>query len=317
MMKLNALLYVACSYLLTGCGSLRQEVEPKGMTQEAERLVITCFISPQDTLLAARVSHSLPVLGTGNEANPDILNATVTLSDGIRSVVLKPSLREQPYGGAYTLYSASVRDLPIVVSKAYTLTARVPDGREVTATCTIPGPVALEEVLIDTAITSEFGDRRKSYFARLRWKDVLGQVNFYRVAGNNEYAQRYSTWTSPGTPPRDTTFWISSNWIVDRGSLSNDQNRDGGEMISARIRLAPYSYTYHNGVWASTPPSGKLEAYLLNVDENYYRYHDAIERQGQVRDNPFAEPVLIPSNIQGGLGCFGAYNRSTLTMHIK
>jgi hypothetical protein len=88
-------------------------------------------------------------------------------------------------------------------------------------------------------------------------------------------------------------------------------------MASTQARLPPFSYTRINGVWVSTPPSGRLDGYLLNVDENYYRYHDGVARQDEVRDNPFAEPVPIPTNIQGGLGCFGAYNRSTLTLYLK
>jgi hypothetical protein len=62
---------------------------------------------------------------------------------------------------------------------------------------------------------------------------------------------------------------------------------------------------------------GKLNAYLLNVDEAYFRYYDAVERQNQLGDNPFAEPVPVPTNILGGLGCFAGYNRSSLTIELK
>lgn len=315
-MKLNALLYVACSYLLTGCGSLRQEVEPKGMTQQPERLVIACFISPQDTVLAARVSFSSPVLGTNDANNPDITNATVTLSDGTRSIVLRPTT-ETSYSGFSTIYKANASELPIVVNRTYTLTASVPDGRRVSSTCTIPGPVYVQQVLIDTAVATEYGASRKSYYARLRWNDVPGEPNFYRVAGTNEYVRRYVFQPSPNVPIRDTTVFMAGSWSPNNGSLLTDENRDGQEMISSRIRLAPNEYTYFEGSWKSTPPAGKLEAYLLNVDENYYLYHDAVEKQNRTRDNPFAEPVIIPSNIQNGLGCFAGYNRTVFTMYIK
>jgi hypothetical protein len=56
---------------------------------------------------------------------------------------------------------------------------------------------------------------------------------------------------------------------------------------------------------------------LLATDEPYYRYHDAIQRQDRAGDNPFAEPVLIPTNIQNGLGCFAAFNQSSMTVRVK
>ncbi|GAB3987584.1 hypothetical protein GCM10028807_08200 [Spirosoma daeguense] len=319
-MKLNVLIYVVLIGLIAGCDSLRQEVEPKGLVQQGEKLVVTSFISPQDTVLTVLLARSSSVLGISHEY-PYVPQATVTLSDGVKIVTLQESTSNSSFGGGPRLYyRAKASELPIVVGKTYTLKAIAYGVSEVTATCTIPNPVALEQVSIDTALTTEFGDRRKNYFARLRWRDPAGQANFYRIAGNNEYPVRMFVGPAPSTPnttPRDSILYFIGNWSFDNRSLLSDQNRDGQEMVSERVRLAPSSYTLINGVWTATKPAGKLEAYLLNVDENYYRYHDAIERQNQVRDNPFAEPVLIPSNVQGGYGCFGAYNRSTLTMTIK
>jgi len=31
-------------------------------------------------------------------------------------------------------------------------------------------------------------------------------------------------------------------------------------------------------------------------------------------DNPFVEPALIYTNLEGGLGCFGAYNAGSLLL---
>ncbi|MBD2699719.1 DUF4249 domain-containing protein [Spirosoma sp. BT702] len=314
-MKLNVLIYIALIGLIASCDSLRQEVEPKGLTQQSEKLVVSCFISPQDTVLTVLLSRSSPVLGPSNEF-AYVYGATVTLSDGVKTVTLRDSTPKIGFGGSKLFYRIRASELPIVAGKTYTLKASAFGVSEVTATCTVPVPVALEQVLIDSALNTDFSDGRKNYSVRLRWRDAAGQANFYRIAGNNEYPQRFTFRPSPNAPPRDTLVLYTSSWYFDNGYLLTDLGRDGQEMISERARLASTS-TFNNGVWTYTAPSGKLEAYLLNVDENYYRYHDAIERQNQVRDNPFAEPVLISSNIQGGFGCFGAYNRSTLMMRLK
>jgi hypothetical protein len=49
---------------------------------------------------------------------------------------------------------------------------------------------------------------------------------------------------------------------------------------------------------------------LLNVDEHYYRYHTTLRLYSG--DDPFSEPAPIYSNIVGGLGVFGAYNKTTV-----
>jgi Domain of unknown function (DUF4249) len=305
-------LFFLSSLYLAGCGSLRQEVNPDRLNREAEKLVVSCFISPQDTVLAARVSLSSPVLGVSNPSHIDISNATVVLSDGSQSVPL--FFTAGPKGGN-SFYRADARLLPIVVGKSYTLTVQIPDGRQVTATCSVPEPVSLERIAIDSASITDFGLSRKDYHVRLYWRDPAGRVNFYRVAGNNEYTSRSRYYTGPGVPLRDTVYYTTGSVFFEPSSVTNDQGNDGQAFISGRGRLS-LSYSWTNGKQDPSYPT-RLNAYLLATDINYYQYHDAVERQNQSGDNPFAEPVPIPSNVQGGLGCFGAYNRSTLTINLK
>ncbi|MBC7571767.1 MAG: DUF4249 family protein, partial [Spirosoma sp.] len=153
------------------------------------------------------------------------------------------------------------------------------------------------------------------YYARLRWLDPAGEVNFYRVAGQNEYTYKTQIRSTPNGPVRDSLIRGQDSWVFNNGSTTTDLGRDGQELISSRGRLAMV-YNFRNGEQPSRP-KGKLTAYLLNVDENYYRYHDEVARQSKVRNNPFAEPVLIQTNVRGGLGCFGAYNKSTLVIQLK
>ena len=100
------------------------------------------------------------------------------------------------------------------------------------------------------------------------------------------------------------------------GSTSTDVGRDGQDLLSVRGQLA-MQLEWANGIQLLSKPVGQLNAYLLNVDQAYYQYQDAVERQSQVLGNPFAEPVPVPSNIQGALGCFGAYTRAARTMAWK
>lgn len=300
------------SMYLSGCDSLRQEVNPDRLNREAAKLVVTCFLSPQDTVLAVKVNRSQPVVGESTSfinTGINVPDATVTLSEGGKSVALR-------FDARLGYYQAAISQLPVVAGRTYSVVIQTPAGERAEANCTVPESIALIAVLLDSAVTKEFGRTAKQYYARLRWRDPAGKPNFYLLRGDNEYTTRNQYRPAPNAPLRDTLYKLRGTWFFDNGSTTTDVGRDGQEFVSGRGRLAMYYY-YINGKQEFDRPVGQLNAHLLNVDENYYRYSDAVERQSQVSGNPFAEPVPVPSNIQGALGCFGAYNRSTLTTTLK
>ena len=313
MKKLLYLPVALCFFFsLTSCESLRQEVNPDRLNRESAKLVVTCFLSPQDTVLAAKIARSETVLGesTGNfNAGANVSDAIVTLSEGGRSVTLR-------YDAKLGHYQAAISQLPIVAGRTYSIAVQTPAGERAEASCTVPEFVVLKYIMLDSAITNDFGRSMKRYYARLRWLDPAGKPNFYQFMGDNEYTYTTSYRPDPNLPWRDTLFTTRQNWYFTNGSTNTDFGRDGQDLESARGQLA-MQLSFTNGQQDSSRPVGQLNAHLLNVDENYYRYQDAVERQSQVLGNPFAEPVPIPSNIQGALGCFGAYNRSTITMTLK
>ena len=51
---------------------------------------------------------------------------------------------------------------------------------------------------------------------------------------------------------------------------------------------------------------------VRSITEEYYLYHESLSRQKLVRQDPFAEPVIIFNNIMNGLGNFSGYNSDVL-----
>jgi hypothetical protein len=49
---------------------------------------------------------------------------------------------------------------------------------------------------------------------------------------------------------------------------------------------------------------------LRTISEEYYKYHSSLARQVIVRQDPFAEPVTIFNNIDGGYGNFSGFSSS-------
>ncbi|MGM9506455.1 DUF4249 domain-containing protein [Larkinella sp. GY13] len=307
----NCIAVLCCLSGLMACESLKQEVDPALINAETEKIVVACFIAPQDTVLTAEVSLSKPVLGENSGYDKRVSNATITLSDGVRSIVF--DRRDGQYQGQY-YYGADPKKFPVVAGQRYTLTVQIPDGRKVEAVCTVPKAVVPREVVLDSIPTFENGFSGKDYFVRLNWQDPAGEENFYRVAGVYNYLPLQSTYPNAPTP----------NWVRnlidyrpngDDRDLVDDRQRDGEILNSPRGFLRFYGFSQQTLFERVQRLNCVID--LLHVDANYYQYQEAVLRQSQTGGNPFAEPVLVPTNIQGGLGCFGAYNRSTITAILK
>ena len=315
---MKAFLYTAGLLLfLAACGSLRNEVDPSILSAGGEKLVVNSYISPQDTLLTAKVSRSKPALVEPSEAVPFIVeNATVSLSDGSRVVVMR-------YNTSRQFYQAPVALMPIRTGQTYTLTATTPDGKKVMAQATVPKPVPISSITLDSTITTSGSTRTKAYRVSFVWEDPAAETNFYQYAGYLQWKDNKYTYPISGQNevPVPNIYVLSFNRERATGNLLSDDRQQGSLLTSQSADVAKLI------VQKSDPPAAENVTYsypgarvvtqLLNTEESFYRYTNAVARQRQVGNSPFAEPVLIPSNITGGLGCFAAYNRTEKVLVLK
>ncbi|MFD1144886.1 DUF4249 domain-containing protein [Larkinella insperata] len=311
--------------LMTACDSLINDVDPNRLPKVDGKIVVQCYLSPQDTLLLATVGRSRTVLGA-SPTNPVVIgNVKVILSEGSRSIELR-------FDQKMLAYTAPARAFPIEAGKTYQL--RVELGNEsVSASCTVPEPVPVSSVHLDSTQERSWsgGPLRWVYTSRMSWPDPANQANYYRVAGEVSSMQ----WITlplyrPGQTTSDTIRrYVPMQSVVyfdNRTQYVSDLNQEGQSITSPKGTIPDYlNYSYLDSVTkanygGNAPISQRpvtINLMLLHVDKNYYDYHRTLQQQGDVDENPFAEPVLISTNIQGGLGCFGAYNRSALTATLK
>ncbi|CAA9283047.1 MAG: hypothetical protein AVDCRST_MAG95-3437, partial [uncultured Adhaeribacter sp.] len=114
---------------LAGC---EEDVTDKIKIDGKSQLVVTSFISPQDTVLTVQVQKTRPVVGiTQNPNQGKIINATVALSDGTQTVPLL-------YEAQREIYRVKASALLIAAGKTYTLTVSTPDGLSAKGICTVP-----------------------------------------------------------------------------------------------------------------------------------------------------------------------------------
>lgn len=298
---MKALAFAALAVLfLSGCQSLREEVQPLELTEQAEKLVVAGFISPQDSVLSVRVTRSQTITDETTSPNGAVTDATVLLSGNGTSVTLAFNAKKQ-------CYQVEARFLPVRNGQTYELSVRTPRGERVTGRCTVPKAVTLKTVTLDSA---QAADRTKQFVARYTWNDPAGETNFYQTAGTFTYVKQCPTCRGEALKPESVpvAFTAATGWV------SNEVTNGGKLQTDGSLALLNPKATFGENFQRAT-----VQATLLHVDEAYFRYHRAVEQAAaaKAKENPFAEPVLIPSNVRGGLGCFAAYNRVTLTVGLR
>ncbi|GAB3930763.1 DUF4249 domain-containing protein [Larkinella terrae] len=308
---------------LTACESLINEVDPDRLPKVERKLAVQCYISPQDTLLLATVSLSQPVLEPRASALASEIK--VVLTEGNRSIELKFDPKQYAH-------VADPRLFPIEAGKTYQLAVQWRD-LSVTASCTVPKAIPITSIKLDSTRETNFwgGSSRWLYDARLTWEDPADQTNYYRVAGEvraNQWVtlNRFVAGQSRPDTFRRQVFMQAPLYFDAVNQHISDLNQNGQSITSPKGNLPNYlNYSYFdslsNGSYGGNIPLTQrpilVSSMLLHVDKNYYDYHRTLQQQNDIEGNPFAEPVLISTNIRGGLGCFAAYNRSTKTATLN
>ncbi len=276
----NTFIYIVITALLPFLMGCEKDVKNIKLPQSESKLVVTSFITPEDTLLRVAVVKSVPAIGKSPLASDNSRGVAVRMSDGLNSVSLL-------YNEEQRVYVADAGSLPIIPGNTYFLEVTDSEGRRVEASCTVPvNELVSPEITIDSA-ESRYNAGYMEHFMIMRWSDTPGEINYYRV-----FAEISTNRGITGTTYHQPVYFESS---INNIQLYTDNRLDGAKFSSPRGTLfMNYNHSPQN------PTTPTLYAYLLNTDEHYYRYHQSLNNSNNVDGNPFAEPVLIYSNMEGG-----------------
>jgi hypothetical protein len=285
------------SLLLVSLSSCEKEADVKIPDVKA-KLVVFSFISPQDSILKVIVRKTMPVFGTrsnnGSDDFKSIKGASVYISDGASRIQLF-------YDTLHFQYVSAVNELTIETGKEYFLEVSA-EGTEVKASCRIPPATQITSIEFDT-ITEQYSEPGSEYFIQhleihANWKDQYTETNYYRIYSEFEFdSERF------GYPDSKFEFISFEKEVVsDQEGGNGNFSRKGTSWIDPNMADPKYM-------------PRKYRCYLLTIDKHYYTYHRWLSNNDE--DNPFAEPTLVPTNIEGGLGVFAGYNKSTLTIDLK
>lgn len=267
---------------LAGCEKIVTNVElPKAVS----KLVVHSYISPTD-IVSSRITTSMPITQSVDfSMDRWVKNATVRLT-GPGSV--SEAMSYDNFLNKYTTTDANFRPL---AGQEYQISVSTPDGRQVSGSCKVPR--LNTSVRIMKIASSQDGQFSYNYKVWFEFDDIPGEPYFYRIQ-----AFAVEEYIDPNT--QQATIRESEVWFNDKKNIIDTRLREGGTFV---VEGQHYFYGWDG------PFSFKMKGYrilFLSTDEHYYHFHRSVNQFDG--DNPFAEPVMVYTNINNGLGIFAAYN---------
>ncbi|GAB3778191.1 hypothetical protein GCM10028818_26670 [Spirosoma horti] len=277
---------ILLALLLVGCLKTTDQIDSDLLTTKP---YVICFISPQDTILAARVALSNPKLSAMADPSLLVKTATVTLSDGQNVISL-------PYDNSLAYYRVKPSNkFSIKAGQTYTLMVQLGEGIRVTAQATVPQAVSIQQVQRDSIMTTTATNKSILYRTTIFW-NAPGGVNYYR--GYGEVSQLVF---DPQGGLVETRVSHPS-FFVDRENTAGPSLRS---LTGTHTLIVPVN---------ARVQTTRSRIGLFTTDLNYYRYHETLRDQINTPSTSFSESTILFSNIDGGFGVFAAYNASYLAL---
>lgn len=272
-------------FLLAGSGC-EKYINYVNSPEFKQKLVITSFISPSDTVSQILVSSNQPLYSFSDkpEEPGDI---TGTISDGTNEVQL-----DTISTGLYF----SRNKMPVSPGKTYTLKISSSKGLYAEASATVP---MQREMMIKVDTVSYAGDiydyyiPYKQLMITIEFNDHPIEKNFYTVIG------KFSGYKSDP----ENNYYLPRYWF----EYINDLKANPDNRIRLDSWIAPVESNFD---------SAFLRVYVLNTEESFYLYHTSLSEY-DYSDNPFSETKTVYSNIDGGLGIFASYVIDSLVLRVK
>lgn len=263
------------------------------------KIVVNGLISPGQPVLV-HLSKSLSVLE--NDEFMLLNNAEVRLfqNENPLGQLLPDS------GGFYHL-----PDFKPLVGATYKLSVDYPGMTSVSAEAFIPSLVPIKS-WDSVTVVDEWGSEVINL--TIRFDDPEEQVHLYGLAVSMTYKEfDYNTMKPTGKWITQPAFVYAGNdqFLQDEshyfgGKLYFDDKIFNGQTKSMKVSLYEYQWMLSDTI--------KVDIQLEQVDKSFYKYVVSNEAYQAAHNNPFAEPVQVFTNINGGFGIFSGYSFSSQSL---
>ncbi|KAF0132017.1 MAG: hypothetical protein FD155_541 [Bacteroidetes bacterium] len=274
-----------CFYLLVACTKFEEEID---IADIPGPYVVSSYLYPgMDTVkVYVHQAYSLNAQIQTGLIIP-VENAEVLIANAQSG---KLRLMYNPNDSTYAIDGNALR---ITAGQQYTLSVAIADHPLIESAVVVPFPNENFGIIKTDSNTSQYV---KDYYFKAFINDSAGIQNNYQLFGTAEIETVCQT---------DTAVEITTemSMIFDYSPLISDQTRDGQTFhqnadLSVFDRFYPYQCH-------STALSINLK--LIHLEGFTYTYLKALEDFDIALGDPFAQYVIVPSNLTNAQGVFGAY----------
>jgi hypothetical protein len=296
-------------------------------TNTDERLVVEALIG-NDSNLVVNLSHSTYFLSNtaaSNEYQP-VNGAVLALTDNTTGINFSSSTQNEL--GQYVF---TVKGVP---GRTYTIQVDHDLYTSISATTTIPGPIdydilSMEKVVMAFEYSGNIPDT--VFKLRIKLKDPVGQNGFVmqamvemkwgKVWGNDTVWYVIPSYARLGLKLNEFSVFRAdqSNYSDEQFNYGNklyfsDDNIEGQER-EFDLYVSDLNYRIYHEYYKENDAGAeyKLDLNIKLINKETMVYLRSV-RSAQTKDS-FSEPTLIQSNVENGLGVFGAYTALTLPVY--
>lgn len=294
------LLALIATLNLSGCETV-VDVQPP---EHEPKLVAQSFFSP-DSLWVVRVSRSVPFTASGPPEFVD--SATVKVWDG-NQVVARPTRSDT---GTYVARGRGAEK-----GNKYRLTVDAPGFPTIEGRDALPPPPPVTSFQTTSLEPADTSSRRQITRIDVTLDDPPNPDNFYGLLVVQARA-KVNRQTGQITPMSPSLFPFQSEDQVLGENPLGALNTDATQYREAFFPDDPFdgnsqTITFTIQYDAPAPDANVVirrvfAAALLSVSSDFYHYWETANEQAVVNNNPFAEPLRVHSNLDGGLGVFAGF----------
>lgn len=319
-MKKIQFCYCVVALVAVACESVFVDVP-----QDPPVLAINTVVFIPDSACLIRIGRSYPVAGERRPNDSVVTNATVTISDTFGETFDATYVTNGKLEGYYRSL------IKPKIATSYFLEVSAPGYPTATATTTLPVPVEIMKVEIDSAKILDAQQKLKDHpgyvdlddftYCDITFTDPAGEKNYYEVRA---YLTGESQDTNANGQPFTKSVTVEVDVFSDDPVVDDVVTKSGGadpkivvfddaifngKLQKLRIRLNTF-YFY-------LPQVRKIDIALRSLTTDYFLYIKSLSLQQSVAEDPFAQPVQFHNNIQNGLGNFGGYSQSVFELVKK
>ena len=130
--------------------------------------------------------------------------------------------------------------------------------------------------------------------------DPSGENNFYHIKFLFEYGDSTYSYIQDAYLEINETGFNYDNG----GYLLTDQYFDGQQR----------SFEFEKWYWMGEEKPNKIQIHVHAMPKSYSDFKTSLDKYWDAEYNPFAEPVILYSNIKNGLGLFSVHNPSVIIL---